>query len=813
MRAVGARLRADFRSRWVSWLALSLAIGLAGGIVFTSVAGARRTGTAFARFRAASHSEDLYISAGGPSDPMVAKFDDDLEKLPQVERAGRVAAMVLGPPDLNIQSPYHFAGTDGRYGNSIDRPNVVSGRRPNPDRANEVLVNRAMAKRAHLKVGDTINWLAFTPGQTEVEHINPADGQKVHLKVVGIGVYPNEVVPTAQYDSLPFIYLTPAYFKAHSKQAQEYGFEVIRLKRGKDDVDAFRKGMNRLLRSYGVDPNQTLVADRAEPFAQVERAIEPQTLALGVFAVLAGVVFLLILGQVLARQIALDSGEYPTLRAMGMTRRELFAASMARVSVISGVGAAVGVIVAALASPLMPIGPARLAEPHPGFAINVAVLGVGFITTFLLFVAVAAYPAWRAARDAGRERLTARAHRPNGGALTVAGAGAAPTAVIGIRAALRPGRGRTSVPVRSVLITAGVAIAAVVAAFTFTSNLDHVANTPRLYGWNWTYKAGNGFFNVEQKATMAKIDRDRSVTAVAGANYGDLRIGSRTVAAVGITSIRGSIFPTLLEGRAPRNNKEIVLGTRTMRQAGVSVGDRVHVLSANTPLTLRVVGRAVFPKLGAGSFTPTNLGEGAAVRADLFADPSVGPDQKYTFLMFRLKPGADTPANRAQLNKIVVPTQFCGGEPACVESAERPGDLSNYTRVRGTPLLLAAVLALMAIGALGHVLVTSVRRRRRDTAVLKTLGFVRRQVTAVTAWQATTMAAVALLIGIPVGILIGRVAWTGFAEALGIGSEFVIPNLALVIAIPATIVIANLIAAVPALLSARTHPAVVLRSE
>jgi ABC-type antimicrobial peptide transport system permease subunit len=156
---------------------------------------------------------------------------------------------------------------------------------------------------------------------------------------------------------------------------------------------------------------------------------------------------------------------------------------------------------------------------------------------------------------------------------------------------------------------------------------------------------------------------------------------------------------------------------------------------------------------------------------------------------------------------------FCGGESICVETAERPGDLSNYTRVRGTPLLLAAVLALMAIGALGHVLVTSVRRRRRDTAVLKTLGFVRRQVSAVTAWQATTMAAVALLIGIPVGILLGRVAWTTFADALGVGPASLIPAWALLLAIPATIVLANLIAAIPALLSARTHPAVVLRSE
>jgi ABC-type lipoprotein release transport system permease subunit len=816
MRAVRARLRADLRNRWVAWLAVALAIGLAGAVVITAAAGARRTGTAFERFRAESHSEDLYISAGSAKDPDVAKFDDELEALPQVERAGRVAAMnVYSPdPDLNVQTPYQFAGIDRRYGNAIDRPNVVSGRRPNPKRPDEALINRALARASHLGVGDTLDWIALTTAQTEQADIKPSDGEKVHLKVVGIGVYPNEVVATAQYDSLPFAYLTPAFFKAHRDQSQDYGFEIIRLRHGKDDVPAFRTEMTRLLRKHGADPRQVLVSDRSEPFAQVERAIRPQSLALGAFAILAGVVFLLVVGQVLTRQIYLDSDDYPTLRAMGMTRGDLFTAAMVRVGVISVVGALVAVIAAALASPLMPIGPARLAEPHPGFAINVAILGPGFLAIVVLFVAVAAYPAWRAARSAGHEPVRVRARRERASrAFTVAGAGLAPTSVIGIRAALRPGRGRTSVPVRSVLITSGLAIAAVVAAFTFTSNLDHLSNTPRLYGWDWTFKAGNGFFPVHAKATSAKLSEDRDVAAFAGANYGDLRIAGRTVASIGLDSIRGSIFPTLLEGRAPRNNHEIVLGTRTLHRAGLSVGDQVKVVAQETPRSMRIVGRAVFPKLGAGSFTPTNLGEGAATRAAVFADRSAPADDKYSFMLFRLKPGTDMTAAQKRLQQTVGPMDFCGGESTCVETAERPGDLSNYTRVRGTPLLLAAVLALMAIGALGHVLVTSVRRRRRDTAVLKTLGFVRRQVSAVTAWQATTMAAVALLIGIPVGILLGRVAWATFADALGVGPASLIPAWALLLAIPATIVLANLIAAIPALLSARTHPAVVLRSE
>ena len=88
MRAVGARLRADLRTRWVSWLAVALAIGLAGAVVLTAAAGARRTGTAFDRFREASHADDLYISAGSPRDPEVAALRRRARGAPH-GRAGR----------------------------------------------------------------------------------------------------------------------------------------------------------------------------------------------------------------------------------------------------------------------------------------------------------------------------------------------------------------------------------------------------------------------------------------------------------------------------------------------------------------------------------------------------------------------------------------------------------------------------------------------------------------------------------------------------------------------------------------------------
>jgi predicted lysophospholipase L1 biosynthesis ABC-type transport system permease subunit len=119
----------------------------------------------------------------------------------------------------------------------------------------------------------------------------------------------------------------------------------------------------------------------------------------------------------------------------------------------------------------------------------------------------------------------------------------------------------------------------------------------------------------------------------------------------------------------------------------------------------------------------------------------------------------------------------------------------------------------MGSATLVHTLVTVVRRRNVDLAILKTLGFQTGQVRATVAAQATTLAVIALAVGIPAGAAAGRWAWRLFADQLGIPPEPVVPVLPMALAVPATVVLVNLIAAVPARLAARMQPAPALRSE
>jgi ABC-type antimicrobial peptide transport system permease subunit len=123
------------------------------------------------------------------------------------------------------------------------------------------------------------------------------------------------------------------------------------------------------------------------------------------------------------------------------------------------------------------------------------------------------------------------------------------------------------------------------------------------------------------------------------------------------------------------------------------------------------------------------------------------------------------------------------------------------------------LIGLLATATLAHTLGTAIRRRRRDLAVYKTLGFVSAQIRAAVAWQATTFVAAAMVVGIPLGILAGRFAWQIFANQLGTLPESVTPPVPLLLLAPAAILAANVIAVLPAIVASRLRAATVLRAE
>jgi putative ABC transport system permease protein len=178
-----------------------------------------------------------------------------------------------------------------------------------------------------------------------------------------------------------------------------------------------------------------------------------------------------------------------------------------------------------------------------------------------------------------------------------------------------------------------------------------------------------------------------------------------------------------------------------------------------------------------------------------------------------LAPGT-TAAQRAALVAKITSANPDGTPGGSYELAHaRASAVVNAEQMGGQPLALAAGMAAAALLSLALTVLSLVRRRGRELALLKVLGMTRGQIRAVIAWQTTLTLLIAVLVGGLLGILGGRLAWHGFAGSLGIVPVVEVPVAALVLVLASLVLAGNLLAALPAAVAARTRPAVSLRAE
>jgi hypothetical protein len=799
MAAVWIRLRAELRTRWRPWLALALLAGVSGGLVIAIAAGARRADTAISRWRDATEVMDVWI---GRSKLWGLEADfSRIERLPEVMQSVRSIDLAFwgrtgeGRP-LTVNNVFLNAAIDGPDG-SANRPKVLAGRLPDPENAKEVLADTRAAEQFGLRVGSAIRVRLATRRELsrivatgeldpQAEPATAGRGPLLTLRVVGIRA------DLVSDDVLALISTSPAFYRTYGRRvAAWYEYTGVRLRRGDADLGAFRAGVERLAggEPVGFYPKRNLVI-------KLQHSIHLQAQALWVLAGVATLVTLLLVGQAVARQVALESAEHPLLQSLGMTRRQLFALGWARVIPAAVIAGALAAVVAVALSPLAPLGVAHRAEPNPGLAVDPGVIGIGCAVTVAVISIAALLPAWRASRP----RMDDARQRSSPAAALVARAGLPPSGVSGVRMALEPGRGRSAVPVRTTLLAAVVGVAGVGATLTVTASADHLLSTPRLFGHNWDAVIGNGTEPKYSERLVARLREDRSIARLSGGAVDEIRLGGKPTGVLGIEAIQGSLSPTVLEGRAPVAPKEVLIGTKTARSLGTEIGDEVHARVGARSSVFRVVGRGVMPEVATGGAAPLGLGEGVAMTFGGLA--ALQPAARKNILFLALSPGAEEAATLERLAR-----------KRSAAAPRRPVDVGNWGRVSAFPYLLAALIAAVAAAVLALALVTSIRRRRRDLAILKTLGFERRDLHATIAWQATTVAAIGLLVGLPLGTAVGRFAWNLFATDLGVVPEPVAPVLPGLLIIPATLLLANLVALLPGRIAAGTRPALVLRAE
>jgi hypothetical protein len=356
MAAVWARARAELRRRWGVTVVLAVLVGLAGGVVLAAVAGARRTEGAMDRFLSYNQSMDVFVLGAGPA-------FDTVRRLPQVTASGSRLSMLLvprtpsGQPDTAaLGDVYPTAAARGPLWTTLDRPLLVAGRHPDPNRPFEVAVNERLASHYRLEPGSTFPMWAYTPEQlkraSSTKDLGPPAGPTFGFTVTGIERQPSDLSPVpvnqdVEYLGAQDLYLTPAFSREYRDRVGSFPtFIGVRLQRGERDFGAFSAAVHQL--PGGRKALVVMGSDSEKAAAEAQRAIHLQSLALLLFAALAALASLLVIGQGLARQVQLEAVEHPTLRAIGMTRWQFLAVGLVRAGLIGLGGAVLAAVLAVM---------------------------------------------------------------------------------------------------------------------------------------------------------------------------------------------------------------------------------------------------------------------------------------------------------------------------------------------------------------------------------------------------------------------------------------------------------------------------------
>lgn len=808
MSAVWFLWRAELRRRWRSWLALAVLVAIVGGLALAAAAAGRRTASAFPRY-VRRYGYDSFVYSEQPL--------PKLPTLPEVASSVELPSPGNGPLDCGCtrqlkpgSSLSVFEGSPSHLSAVVK---VLSGRLPRRDALDEVAISFTLQRDLGLHVGSVIRIPFFSSAQAaavatgSTSTIRPT-GPTVRLRVVGIDAieidFPS--VGSPSYSTV----VSPALGARVNPRTIVFDLYAVRLRRGFADIPRFDRDVT--VMGAGGEGGQ-------ESGPTIASAIHPQAVGWWLLAAVSALAGVAAIGQALNRQSVLTAPENVTVAALGAGRRQLVLVGVLRAASAGLAGALGAIAVAYAASSFAPIGEARIAEPSPGRAFDLMVLGLGSLGLVLLVIALGVWPAIRDSRVLHRST----ADEPHGASRVVTAltaAGAPPTAVIGIRRGLERGRGRDALPAWNALVGTCLAVASLAATVVFGASLSRLTTTPRLYGQAfqmWLSGIGQNISPAELATLQARLQHDPAVVGLTLGTSGAASINGVGTDVIAGEPLRGPLLVSSASGRAPARVGEVALGEKTLALAHAHVGSTVRVTSplangGELTSNVKVVGTASFPP----DFGVVGLNRGAIFTVDGFialqcppgrvgeaCRETTGRSLGYVYLV-AVRPGL---VGRRAI------ASYVRDYPAEVALPVTPAKLVSFGQAVNFPLILGLVLVIFAIVTLVHVLVVSIVRRRREVALLKTLGFVRRQVVAAMCWQATTVALVGTIIGVPAGVVAGRALWQAFATDLGVVPLAVVAIGSVVLLAVAVVVAANLLAVVPAVVAANAPPAGALRTE
>jgi hypothetical protein len=842
------RFRTTLRSRIGGYAAIVLVVGLIGGLAIGSIAGARRTQSAFPAALAATNAGDLQVQSYTNACVTATgclyseRFTKTLARLPHVSHVAGVAEMFITPThrDGRAYLPYalqnNLVATVGGFGGEYvtqDRLIAEKGRLPNQSRTDEFAVTADTARLLGWHVGQVIPMATYTFKQLFATNGLPKRPYlRFKVKLTGIVASVLSVVHD-EVDRYPtYAVFTDALTrKLIDGGAAGFPLYDLKLENGTKYVAAVERAIIRLLPRGSTYQFRVTSVDEGA----VERATKPESIALGAFGAIAGLSALVIASQATGRAIRRNRRDLEVLRACGAGPSMGAADSLFGTMLAVVLGTLLAAVVGTTITPFAPIAAVRQVDPSPGFDFDWIVIAGGFGVIVAGLAVSAALYTWTSMR---RDTTRNVALSPEGSSRLVEAAarvGLPPSAVVGVRFAVARTHGREAVPVGSAFVGAALAVIVLVTTVTFASGLSTLVSHPALYGWNWNYAiVQEGTGNVPGALSSRLLRSDKYVADSAGFGFANFQIDGITVPGM-LTTTHASVTPPILSGRNINAVDQIVLGGATLAQLHRRVGETVTVSYGDKndfpvyvpPTRVRIVGTATFPAIGdPGSLHPS-MGAGALISSAI-APPALrsrnqNPDPLQNgkpIVVIRLRKNTPHALALASLQRITAEITRAyqadprsGGGVFKLESVQQPAEIVNYKTIGSTPAVLAGGLALAAAIALGLTLFASVRRRRRDFALLKSLGFVRRQLAGAVFWQASIAAVVGIAVGIPLGIVFGRTLWDVFARQIYAVPHATVPAVQVVLVAVGTFVLANLVAFLPGRIAAETSIAPALRAE
>ncbi len=790
MRAAWYVARTETRRYRRTLVVLALIVGLAAGVSMTAAAGARRASTSYDRLREVNRASDVRVLSSAAAAPIPV---EEIAALSEVKDVGELGLTIIRPVGTEF-GPFDMLGMvalDEHGLVDVERPRIIRGRMFDEREPREVVVNRTFADAMGIDVGDSFELEAAAPAQFDAfrfeggEAFASFDGARTTVRVVGVSHSHYDISDLARF---PLVLFSRSFWDLYGDNTAlgEHAV-VIRLGPG-HDAAAFAKASRHLLKRAG------LSLDVVDEVSGPAEAIALVSAALWTLAAVAAVAGLVMVGQSVSRHMLARGGTDHVLRATGVTRSGTVAVATLSITPAVVAGVVLATCGAIVGSGFMPVGLAGTAEPNRGISVDGLVLGGGAIALVVGLLGwttlVASAHAFSMAGAEPRSRAGFRL--PD----RVAAMGLPPSVALGVYAAFTRGRGRASVPARAAIAGSVVGMAGIVAAATFGASLTRLLDDPERHGQPFDAEAGIGGLS-RREVLHDRLAADRDVDRVTLIGLTDARIEERDVELVAFEPVAGPVALTVIEGRLPAATDEVALGDIALRRLGVSIGDDVAAATLDGASTkLHVVGSVLSPNMDSG---------GHAAGAVVTTAALEGLQSTPAFWAFLIGLAGD-----ADLDEVAARYKASG---AVVRAPRTPIGIANFTEVDQFPALIAAVLALLAVLAVGHGLVTSVRRRRHEIALLRALGFVRRQVAITFFSQVTTQMLLGTVVGIPLGIALGRWGWQIVATDLGVARDPSLPVVIFGVVAVSAVAFANLVAVWPGRAAATSEPALALRTE